>query len=257
MAGSFPGEGLPRVIDVLGGISNPLIESASVGAVGVVSLAFRRWRTGIALVAAAGAWAWLCATPAFAFLLWRGLTDQYPPKPPAAYPHADAIVLVGGGPMPRPVDEWSAATYPALSTPLGFAVALYRSGKAPLLVATGNYGEPKFAHVLARQGVPRSVLRQESASATTHQDAHYAEQALESASKTILLVATDLHMPRTAAAFRRQGFKVIAAPAQHAPRFSHEDPSPWPNRAAMYVSRASLHEYIGLFYYRLRGWATW
>ncbi|MGH8154208.1 MAG: YdcF family protein [Rhodanobacteraceae bacterium] len=244
------------MIDVLGGISSPLIESGTVGAIGVASLAFRRWRTGIALVVAAAAWAWLCATPAFAFLLWRGLADQYPPRSPAAYPHADAIVLVGGGPMPRPLDKWNAASNPALSTPLGFAVALYRAGKAPLLVATGNYGAPTFRRTMVRQGVPRSALRQEPASRTTHQDAHYAEEALESPNKTILLVATNLHMPRTAASFRRQGFKVIAAPAHHSPRFSRRDPSPWPNRASIAATGACLHEYIGLFYYRLRGWAA-
>ncbi|MGH8153284.1 MAG: YdcF family protein, partial [Rhodanobacteraceae bacterium] len=142
------------------------------------------------------------------------------------------------------------------STPLGFAVALYRSGKAPVLVATGNYGAPTFARTMARQGVPRSVLRQEPASRTTHEDAHYAQQALESSNKTILLVATDLHMPRTAATFREKGFKVIAAPAQHSARFNRRDPSPWPNRASIAATGACLHEYIGLFYYRLRGWAV-
>lgn len=246
------------MIDVLGGISNPLIESGTVGGIGVILLAFRRWRTGAALIVAAAIWAWLCATPAFGLLMWQGLANQYPSRPPSDYPRADAIVLVGGGPVPRPLDEWNAEKNPALSTPLGFALALYRSGRAPLLVATGNYGRQPTRRALTRQGVPQALLRQEPASETTHQDAWYAQRALHHCDRpSILLVGTALHMPRMVATFRKNGFDVTAAPAEE-PAWLSRISRPWhPRKFGLHLSQASLHEYIGLFYYRLRGWAEW
>lgn len=246
------------MIDILGGISNPLTEAAVAGAVGLAALAFRRWRTGSAIIVAAATWACLCATPAFAFLLWQGLANQYPPKPPADYPRADAIVLVGGGPLPMPLNTWDATTQPDLATPLGFATALYRAGKAPLLVAAGDYGRAPFRQPIARAGIPATALRPEPASQTTHQDAEYSREALQaSANPSILLVATGTHMPRTVAAFRKQGFQTTPAPTLHPDWTTHWPRSLQPTISATHLSRSCLHEYIGLIYYRLRGWATW
>lgn len=246
------------MIDVLGGISNPLIESAAVAAIGVVALACKWWRTCLVLVAIAIAWAWLCSTPAFAFWLWKGLANQYPPRPIADYPHADAIVLVGGGPLPRDIANWNAADDPAVATPLGVAVALYRAGKAPTLVTTGSYGVAEVVHALTRQGIPSSSIHPFPASATTHEDSQYSTTALRpAAGKTILLVTTAAHMPRTVVTFRKYGFKVIAAAAQPPKWTTQWHSAKWPRRVVIYLSTDSLHEYIGLLYYRLRGWAIW
>jgi uncharacterized SAM-binding protein YcdF (DUF218 family) len=246
------------VIDVLGGISHPLSEASAIGAIGMAALVFKRRRSGLALIAIAAAWAYLCATPAFALILYRGLAHQYPPKPPADYPRADAIVLVGGGPIPRPLQTWNAKNNPALATPPGLALALYKAGKAPVLVGTGNYGTPAMADALVRQGVRPSTFRPEPVSANTHGDAVVAQRALHAKpGQSILLVTTESHMPRTVATFRKQGFKVIPAPALP-PAWLARIPRAWlPHRGMWFFSRASLHEYIGLFFYRLRGWATW
>lgn len=246
------------MIDVLGGISHPLSEACAISAIGIAALVFKRRRSGIALIAAAIAWAYLCATPAFALLLYRGLAHQYPPKPPADYPHADAIVLVGGGPIPRPLQTWNANEDPALSTPLGFTLALYRHGKAPIVAAVGDSATPAFQHALLRQGLPGAVLRLAFGSQTTHQDSTYATRVVPPRSApVILLVATALHMPRTLAAFRKQGYQPIPAPAE-VQRWIARMPHTWlPHRGMLYFSRACLHEYIGLLYYRLRGWAIW
>ncbi|MGH8115054.1 MAG: hypothetical protein ACREPS_08395 [Rhodanobacteraceae bacterium] len=47
--------GLPRVIDVLGDLSNHLIESGTVGAIGIAWTAFRRGRIGLVLIVTTGA----------------------------------------------------------------------------------------------------------------------------------------------------------------------------------------------------------
>lgn len=246
------------MIDLSGGISNPLIEAGIVVGVGAVALIFRRWRTCGVLCTMALAWALLCATPAFSLLLWHGLAHQYPPQPPTAYPRADAIVLVGGGPVPRPLQQWHASAKPELSTPLGFAVALYKAGKAPILVAIANYATPMSSAAIVRQGIPRSALRLEPASLTTHQDSVYAQRALQPAgNQTVLLVATDLHMPRTAATFRHAGFRFVAAPALRPAWLAHWQRGWHPSKRAVYLSESCLHEYAGMAYYRLRNWGTW
>ena len=246
------------MIDILGGISHPLTEAGVAGAVGIVALATRRWRSGLALIAAAGAWVYLCATPAFALLLWQGLARQYPPQLPAAYPHGDAIVLVGGGSVPDSFATWNARTDPALSTALGFAVALYRLGKAPVLVAVGDSAARNFQQALLHQGVRPSALILAPGSRTTHQDATYARQVVPPRSAPrILLVSTDMHMPRTLAAFRKQGYRPIPAPALQPAWIAQPQRSWHPRHRMLYISQLCLHEYIGLFYYRLRGWAMW
>lgn len=246
------------MIDILGGISLPLIQSGALAAAGVALLGLKHWRTGATLIVVAGAWAWLCATPTFSLLLWHALADRYPPRPVRDYPGAAAIIVVGGSLRPRRLEQWSATTDPARSDPLGLAVALYRAGKAPVLVATGHYGMEPAARALVRVGIPRSALRLEPASRTTRQDSLYSLAALQNPGATpILLVTTGSHMPRTVATFRRQGFRVTAAPARPPPWVERDRPSLLPRRTALNRTEASLHEYIGLFYYRLRGWADW
>lgn len=245
------------MIDVLGGISHPLSEAGAIGAIGITALAFKRRRSGLALIAAAVAWAYLCATPAFALILYRGLADQYPPKPPTDYPRADAIVLVGGGPIPRPLQRWNAKDDPALSTPLGFAVALYRHGKAPVLASVGGSATANFGRALRHQGLATPHLLLVPGSQTTHEDSTFARRALPPhAAPVILLVGTGMHMPRTLASFRKQGYRPIPAPALQQAWIARM-PHAWlPHLGMWFFSRASLHEYIGLLYYRLRGWAT-
>jgi uncharacterized SAM-binding protein YcdF (DUF218 family) len=62
---------------------------------------------------------------------------------------------------------------------------------------------------------------------------------------SILLVTSMLHMRRAKLCFEKQGLRVSPAPV---PRIEGEPPE----RASMLAQ--ALHEYIGLAYYRLRGW---
>lgn len=245
-------------MDAASAISDPLFQSGAVGLLGVIVAALGFRRTGIAAIAVAAAWLWLCATPYGATGLWRGLADGCPPRSVAGYGAAAAIVVVGGGPVPAPLRGWDARTDPALATPLGIAVSLYRRHRAPVIVAIANYAMPEFVRAFIRQGIPASALRLEAHSTSTRGDAFATAAALgASRSGRILLVATRTHMPRALATFRRAGFAVTPVPTHApAPRFPESSPLR-PARAALDLSRRCLHEYIGIAYYRLRGWAAW
>jgi uncharacterized SAM-binding protein YcdF (DUF218 family) len=70
----------------------------------------------------------------------------------------------------------------------------------------------------------------------------------------IVLVTHAMHMPRAVAAFERVGFTVTAAPMGF--RSGRNDPYDFldclPSGSALIVSRAALHEWLGMFYYKLR-----
>lgn len=236
----------------------PAIGTILLAAAGIACIVARRRTPGMVLLGCAAAWLWLCAAPWFALALWRGLADQYPPRPIESYPGAAAIVLVGGGPVPAPLPQWVAADRPALATPLGVAVALYQAGKAGTIVAIANYAMPEFLRALARQGIPPTALKTGLHSATTRSDALVTVAALRgSRGARVLLVATRSHMPRAAATFRRAGFVVVPVPTRAPPPALPDARSPWPTRTALRVSGNCLHEYLGLAYYRIRGWAAW
>ncbi len=241
-------------------LADPLLHSTAIAAVGLIGLAWRRWRSGAVLIVAAIGWAWLCSTPAFSGWMQHGLASRYPPHPAASYASADAIVIVEGGTLPTPVHHWNADQDPALTTPLGFGLALFRAGKAPWIVLSGERGAARLmADMLLRQGVPANALKLAPDSLSTYQDALYTFPLLrDDHAKRVLVVTFPLHMLRTAATFKRQGIAIIAAPSF--PPVSNATParkSLRPSWAALRRSVSCLHEYLGLFYYRLRGWAVW
>ena len=68
---------------------------------GLILLAATRWRRGGWLLAVGGlAWILLAALPEVSRTLMAGLEQPYPPRPAAACPRAEAIVLLGGAMQP-------------------------------------------------------------------------------------------------------------------------------------------------------------
>ncbi|HEX5960761.1 MAG TPA: YdcF family protein [Rhodanobacteraceae bacterium] len=244
--------------DLLHILGHPLVQSFTVAVIGVVCLLWRRWYAGVPLLATAVAWAWLCMTPAFSMWLRDNLASRYPTQPATAYPDVQAIVVAGGGPLPRPVHAWNADARPALYTPVGFALALYRDGKAPLIVLIGSTGWPEMlAGMLRAQGVPDHAIVLVSGSSSTYEDALLSAPVLRARGvDRILLVTFPEHMPRTVAVFQHQGLAV--EPASSIARTPRAARAGWlPQRRALWRSERCLHEYLGLFYYRVRGWAAW
>jgi uncharacterized SAM-binding protein YcdF (DUF218 family) len=114
-----------------------------------------------------------------------------------------------------------------------------------------------MARRLQEHGVPASALITEDASGNTHENALYSASLLKPRKMLrILLVTSGIHMPRAMASFHRQGLAVIPAQA-----FNSEDGFEsarypwWPKRAALSLSVHCLREYLGLWGYRLCGWA--
>lgn len=246
------------LIDALERLSRPWNQAALMALGGAIALLARRYRTGAVLLCLGVLWLGLCATPSFALLLQRGLTGAYPATAAGDYPQADAIVVLGGGAIPDTEQDWDGDPADTEATRVGFGLQLYRSGRAAHMLLSGGHGAAKHMAVeLREQGVPAAALVTEAQSATTRQNALYSAAILRREGwHRVLLVTSSMHMARAAASFRQQGLQVIEAPSiGHEAGYHRVQPGWRPRRTALWLSSRCLHEYIGLWMYKLRGWA--
>lgn len=197
--------------------------------------------------------------------LWAGgrLEQYYPYVPPSQMPQAEAIVVLGGNTASGRPNWFEPYQREAATTRADTALQLYRAGRAPLIVLSGasldgSVSEARaMANALERAGVPASALILEDQSQNTHENALYSARVLRDRHiEQVLLVTSALHMPRSMAAFARQG--VHATPAPSPPQIVvPDDPavSFWlPDHRTFDAARSIIKEYAGLLVYWLRGW---
>jgi len=135
------------------------------------------------------------------------------------------------------------------------AVALYRMGRAPIIVFSGPTHEdgPSEARVRADLagvlGVPPEAIRTETSALTTREEAVRIGGILRAENvRRILLVTDSQHMRRAGALFSRGGFQVFPAPADAR---SGAGTSPG---ARLRLLRDLLGEWMALGYYRVAGY---
>ncbi len=204
-------------------------------------------------------------------LLVQSLEWQNIPK--GELPVADAIVVLGGGTRspayPRPDVDLNDA-----GDRVWYGATLYRAGKAPKIIVSGGRiewlgsGNPEsedLTKLLVTMGVPKADIIPESKSYNTYENAVNVKKILDAEKfKTILLVTSAMHMPRSMAIFKHQGVNAIAAPTDY--RISQlelDEPNQQtesailgflPSANRFYETSHALREYIGLAVYKLRGW---
>lgn len=245
------------LVEQLARLSHPVIHAACLLILSALFAHGRRFRIAGALLFAAVFWIWLCSTPMFAAWLRQGLVHHYPQTDASSYARADAIVVLGGGKLPRSAADWRTGDRHGQLTRVGFGLQLFQDARADVIVVSGNDQARKMTRGLLNQGVPAKSLITEDASANTYQNALYSARLLQHRGlQRILLVTSPIHMPRAAACFVRQGLIVIPAPVpESGPRFAQPLRAWWPQRHALSLSKHCLREYLGLWVYRLLGWA--
>lgn len=191
--------------------------------------------------------------------------------PPDPLPAADAILVLSGGiharTPPRPTVEVSESGDRVL-----YGAELFRRGKAPQIICTGDVGtgaigvRPEaedMAELLTMIGIPRSAIVLETKAQNTHEHAiNLCPMFAELKVKRVLLVTTAMHMPRSIGVFRESCPAVEYVPAPTDFRVTEGPPVPWyrhvidplPTPQSLADFTSVSHEYIGLLYYRLRGW---
>jgi uncharacterized SAM-binding protein YcdF (DUF218 family) len=188
-------------------------------------------------------------------------------------PTADAIVVLGGGTRsqayPRPDVDFSDA-----GDRVWYGANLYHAQKAPKIIVSGGRiawmgaGDPESADLtklLVKMGVPETDIIPEGNSYNTHDNGVNVQKILKKEHfKTILLVTSAMHMPRSMAIFKHLGINAIAAPTDYrVSQLELEEPnrqtesiilSFLPNEEWFSLTTQAMREYIGLVVYKLKGW---
>jgi len=112
----------------------------------------------------------------------------------------------------------------------------------------GNSVSLAMADFLVSQGVPRSVIRLETRSQTTRENALYTKVLLETEPGPFVLVTSDYHMFRASRCFRKVGLDVELMPNPDAGmRAKH-----WRGRWPVFIDL--VQESVKIIYYYVRGW---
>ncbi len=213
----------------------------------------------------------LCSNGWVSNLLVRSLEWQNIPQ--GQLPTAEAIVVLGGGTKspfwPRPTVDLSEQGDRVI-----YAAQLYRQQKAPIIILSGGrinwHGDGSsesadMASILTSIGIPSAAIVQEPDSLNTYQNAVNVRKILESRQiRTILLVTSAMHMPRSLKIFERQGIQAIPAPTDFLVSLGEmQEMTSTPKGAILNLLPETdnlnkftngLKEYVGYFVYSLRGW---
>ena len=192
-----------------------------------------------------------------------------------SFPCCDAIVVMGGG-VGGNTNLYGRAILHAGADRAYFAALLWKAGKAPLIIPSGEGVYSGDRVMMLDLGVPESAIIVENKAANTEQNACYVKQVIErcfstkmSASKNgelsgkcvmdgkqtrILLVTSAWHMKRSVLMFRKYApeIEVVPAPCD----FECAPDRPWsirdllPDPESFARNSIYIHEWIGYWGYR-------
>ena len=110
--------------------------------------------------------------------------------------------------------------------------------------------------LLVEWDVPAAAIELASGSRNTYENAAEIQDIWQrNGFKSALLVTSAAHMPRAMATFRRLGLPVIASTADVRVVEGEDLFALLPDSGALIATTNAIKEWIGLFVYRLRGWA--
>ena len=144
------------------------------------------------------------------------------------------------------------------------AADLYTRGRKTRIVTTGgpsggDAAQPACAALmrdyLIERGIDRDHITVEPNSQNTYENAVETCRLLKADNIRHVVLVTDAeHMRRAVACFRKQGIEVAAAPTQfHLLGLKHTLGDVLPNPREASDFEMSFREWLGIFYYRLRG----
>lgn len=221
------------------------------------ALTWRRPPVARAILGASILLFYLLSTPFISLQLLKSL--QPAPVDPRTDSGGQAIVVLGGGLVPRAFEYGGDTVNQLTLVRLRYGAALYRSLKKPILVSGGSVHDEftPEAHAM-RDTLHREfqvpVTWVEDVSKNTLENARASYRMLNAAGITrVYLVTHAWHMARARYAFESTGLKVIPAPTAYAAKvteLSFLDFVPTAN--ALQGSNWFFHEVIGIGWYHLR-----
>ena len=134
------------------------------------------------------------------------------------------------------------------------AASLYHSRDARPVLVTGSRCASAMARLLEAQGVAPERIIQEERATNTHENALYSAEMLRSKRIGAVVLVTDAKsMLRAELSFRKEG--VVVTPFPSGLGIGGFDfVQLIPSWMAIQENSETLHEYLGLLWYRLHGW---
>ena len=213
-------------------------------------------------------WALLTAitcTPLPSLLLYS-LEKQTPPATSADIAGCGVLVCLGGGIEPAP-HEPTGLHLKRGSDRVATALTLGQKHGIPhLVLGGGSYGgDPDWrseaddiAALLDATNFPNLKVHSLGACANTRDEALKVLDLLPSQSwEKIGLITSANHMPRAAATFRKAGIEVLPIPCNYLSSHMRLGKLRWfhsPGPGGLLTFHDWLHEVIGSWYYRHKGW---
>lgn len=247
------------VVEFIAALTYPPYASLALVALALLALVLQRRRLGVALSTAALAWSLVWSIPLCSDWLRLTLERRNAVIDEASLPHADAIVVLGGGTRyswlaRKDVDPWELG-----SSRLAAGARAWLSQRAPVVILSGGRGGPRgsearmMAPAIVRLGVPESALLLEERSRNTEDNAaNTARLAKSRGIRRVLLVTSAVHMPRARLLFERAGLDVVAVPVPERARRDSWRQRWLPSPRALWRSGRAFKEYAGLLALSLR-----
>ena len=225
--------------------------------VGLVGIVRRHWRVG-ALNIFLGLALYALSIFPVANGLVRELEADFPiPDDPAG----DVIILLGGGVIQKVPDlTGTASPSPLMMGRIVTAARLVRKTQLPLIITGGRLSDDDVSEatlakrILMDLGVPENAIIEEDKARDTAENARFTAAICrrKGFSRPIVLT-TAYHLKRALIAFNDAGLPVTPFPAcffgQQEASFEWRDLLP--RAEALYLSANALHEYLGIWYYRM------
>lgn len=229
--------------------------------IGVGLWLFRWRRTAVCFVMAGLLWVLLWSLPVTSVLAGGYLERRYPQLEPAAYPQADAIVVLGGHIQGNRHNWFEDYDRDKVVSRESMAALLFQARRADLILLSGGALEgpvsdtANMARSLRALGIPTDSIVQETRSQNTLENARLTDETLRSLERQrVLLVTSALHMPRAMSAFAGRPMEVTAAPlpAQIIWPDSRNKSVFAPDLHTLLASQTIIKEYAGLILYWIR-----
>jgi len=175
----------------------------------------------------------------------------------------DAVVVLSGGIKGQPQTGATTILGTHSLDRLICGMRLVRKGAAPILVLSGGGGNPfgpaqpvadTMREFAIEFGIPPSAILTEGRSRTTFENALEVRRMLPNTHR-IVLVTDALHLPRSTAVFRKQGFDVAPYPCTYLTSGGSGDPLVFlPCSDGFDHVRTAIHEYVGIAASRAMGY---
>ncbi|MDG2207038.1 MAG: YdcF family protein [Pirellulales bacterium] len=206
---------------------------------------------------------WLFSMPLVSFFFAATLEWAHPPiyqRPQGI----DAIVILGSGVAPPDSMRKKAELDITGMLRCLKAVELYHAGSpCPVVVTGGRVASYKTGPVMAAgmrdlvisHGVAAEAVSLEDQSRSTYENAIRAIELLQARDIDSALIVTDAtHLNRALGCFRSLGMDAHAGGCNYKATKLYLTPSSFlPSAGAAALNQVVFHEWLGLFYYRLRG----